>query len=237
MIVEIALCVGAGALAILVGLLVPLLIQLRKAVEQSEYLLVHMNAELPLLLKEMRAAVENLNRLIEHARGGVEHATVLLHAAGALGDTVQRVHETVQGTGRSFLVKLVSMVGGTKPRRAPSRRIFTEKEGQSMGNERACSLEAAVLAFVTGGLAGAAVALLLAPQSGRKSREQVRGYARRAEEHVHELADKATDVMHQAVDKGHEFIKDKQTVVAEAVEAGRAAMSRERERLSGEKTV
>ena len=112
MIVEIALCVGAGALAILVGLLVPLLIQLRKAVEQSEYLLVHMNAELPLLLKEMRAAMENLNRLIEHARGGVEHATVLLHAAGTLGDTVQRVHETVQGTGRSFLVKLVSMVGG-----------------------------------------------------------------------------------------------------------------------------
>ena len=32
MIVEIALCVGAGALAVLVGLLVPLLIQLRKAV-------------------------------------------------------------------------------------------------------------------------------------------------------------------------------------------------------------
>ena len=92
-----------------------------------------------------------------------------------------------------------------------------------MGNDKGCSLEAAVLAFVTGGLAGAAVALLLAPQSGRKSRDQVRGYARRAEEHVHELADKATDVMHQAVDKGHEFIKEKQTVVAEAVEAGRAA--------------
>ncbi len=49
--------------------------------------------------------------------------------------------------------------------------------------------------------------------------------------------DKATDVMDQAVDKGHEFIKDKQTVLAEAVEAGCAAMSRERERLSGEKTA
>ena len=105
-----------------------------------------------------------------------------------------------------------------------------------MGNDRVCSLGAVGLAFVTGGLAGAAVALLLAPQSGRKSREQVRGYARRAEEHVHELADKATDVMDRAVDKGHEFIKDKQTVVAEAMEAGRAAMSRERERLSSEKT-
>ena len=97
-----------------------------------------------------------------------------------------------------------------------------------MGNDRVCSLGAVGLAFVTGGLAGAAVALLLAPQSGRKSREQVRGYARRTEEHVHELADKATDVMDQAVDKGHEFVQEKKIVLTEAVEAGRVAMSRER---------
>ena len=61
-----------------------------------------------------------------------------------------------------------------------------------MADDRGCSLGAVGLAFVTGGLAGAAVALLLAPQSGRESREQVRGYARRAEEQVHELADTAT---------------------------------------------
>ena len=103
-----------------------------------------------------------------------------------------------------------------------------------MGNDRVCSLGAVGLAFVTGGLAGAAVALLLAPQSGRKSREQVRGYARRTEEQVHELADKATDVMDQAVNKGHEFVHEKKIVLTEAVEAGRAAMSREHERLSGE---
>jgi len=105
-----------------------------------------------------------------------------------------------------------------------------------MGNERGCSLGAVGLAFVTGGLAGAAVALLLAPQSGRESREQVRGYARRAEEHVHELSEKASDLMDQAVDKGQEFVQEKKRVLAEAVEAGRTAMHRERERLSGEKT-
>jgi len=104
--------VGAVALAVLVGSLVPLLIQLRKPVAESEYLLVRINAELPLLLKEIRATTENLNALVEHARGGVEHATVLLHAAGALGDTVQRVHETVQGTSQSFLVNLARMVAG-----------------------------------------------------------------------------------------------------------------------------
>jgi gas vesicle protein len=106
-----------------------------------------------------------------------------------------------------------------------------------MENDRGCSLGAVGLAFLTGGLAGAAVALLLAPQTGRESREQVRGYARRAEEHVHELAEKATNFMDQAVDKGHEFVQEKKMVLAEAVEAGRTAMHRERERLSGEKTA
>jgi len=40
-----------------------------------------------------------------------------------------------------------------------------------MADNRGCSLGAEGLAFVTGGLAGAPVALLLAPQSGRESRE------------------------------------------------------------------
>ena len=104
-----------------------------------------------------------------------------------------------------------------------------------MADNRGCSLGAVGLAFVTGGLLGVAAALLLAPQSGRESREQLRGYARRAEESVHELADKATEVVDQAADKGRAFIKDKQTVLGEAVEAGRAAMHWERERRSGDK--
>ena len=110
--VEIALCMGAGSLVVLVGLLAPLLIQLRKPVAEAEHLLVRMNAELPSLLQEIRTTTEGLNALVQHARGGVEHATVLLHAAGTLGDTVQRIHETVQGTNRSFPVNLAGIVAG-----------------------------------------------------------------------------------------------------------------------------
>ena len=105
-----------------------------------------------------------------------------------------------------------------------------------MADDRACSLGMVGLAFVAGGLAGAAVALLLAPQSGREAREQVRGHVRRAEEGVHELADTATHTIDQAVDKSREFFQNAQTVVTDAVEAGRTAMQRERER-SAEKNV
>ena len=98
-----------------------------------------------------------------------------------------------------------------------------------MADDRGWSLGAVGLAFLGGGLMGAAMALLLAPQSGRESREQLRGYARRAEENVHEFANKAVQALDQAVGKGREFIKDKQAVLSEAVEAGRAAMHEERE--------
>lgn len=93
-----------------------------------------------------------------------------------------------------------------------------------MADDRGCSLGAVGLAFLGGGLVGAVVALLLAPQSGRESRAQLRGYARRAEENVHELADAATQVLDQAVDQGRKFSKDSQAVLSEAVKAGRALM-------------
>lgn len=109
MIGEIAVCVGAVAFAVLVGALIPLLIQLRKSVKVSERLLAGMNIELPLLLQEVRAATGKMNSLIEHARDGVEHGAVLLHAASAVGNTIQWVHETVRGGGRSLLVTLDGM--------------------------------------------------------------------------------------------------------------------------------
>ncbi|MDP1768139.1 MAG: YtxH domain-containing protein [Nitrospirota bacterium] len=106
-----------------------------------------------------------------------------------------------------------------------------------MAHDRGCSLGFVGLAFVGGGLLGAAMALLLAPQSGRESRDQLRGYARRAEENLHEFADTATQVVAQAVDRGREFVQENKSVLTEAVAVGRAAMSRERERLSGEKNA
>jgi len=104
-----------------------------------------------------------------------------------------------------------------------------------MADRREWSLGVVGLALLSGGLAGAVVGLLLAPQSGRELRSQLRGYVRRAEKNIHEVADKATQVFDHAADKGRDFIKDKHAFLTEAVEAGRAAIQWEREQLSGEK--
>jgi uncharacterized protein YoxC len=125
--------VGAVAVAVLVGMLIPLLIQLRKSGVESERLLAGVNREVPLLLQEIRAATANMNSLIEHARDGVQHAAVLLHAAGAVGDTIQRVQETVRGGGRSLLVTLVSMAAGFRATKAVAKTQIRREGGMVNG--------------------------------------------------------------------------------------------------------
>jgi len=114
MVVEIAAILVAIAFAVLVGHLVPLLIQVRKTVAESEQLVLKMNDELPTLIAELRAMSQNLNDLTEQARGGVEHAAVLLHAVGEVGESVNQVHHLVRGSGGSLLANVASVVAGLK---------------------------------------------------------------------------------------------------------------------------
>ncbi|SLM50253.1 conserved protein of unknown function [Nitrospira japonica] len=112
--VEIAAILIAVAFAVLVGYLVPLLIQIRKTVAESEQLLSKMNTDMPALVSELRAMSQNLNDLAEQARGGVEHAAVLLHAVGEVGESVQQVHNVVRGSSGGLLTNVASVVAGLK---------------------------------------------------------------------------------------------------------------------------
>jgi uncharacterized protein YoxC len=111
-IVEIAAVLVAVAFAVVVGYLVPVLIQLRKTVAESERLFAKMNADLPPLVMELRAMSQNLNELAVQARGGVEHAAVMLHAIGDIGESVQEVHSLVRGSGGTLLNNMASLVAG-----------------------------------------------------------------------------------------------------------------------------
>lgn len=102
-----------------------------------------------------------------------------------------------------------------------------------MADERGSSA-GVFLAFLSGAALGAVAALLLAPQSGRESREQLRGYARRAEDNLRDLAGRASESFEEVVDQGKEFVDAKKSVLREAFEAGREAMKHERDRLRGE---
>jgi gas vesicle protein len=91
-----------------------------------------------------------------------------------------------------------------------------------------------LLAFLSGAALGAMAALLLAPQSGRESREQLRGYARRVEDNLRDLAGSAGEALEDVVDEGKEIVEAKKSVLREAFEAGHEAMKRERDRMGSE---
>jgi uncharacterized protein YoxC len=109
-VIEIAALIVAVAFAALVGFLVPVLIEARKAVAEAEQGLVRINAELLPLLSEMRTTMANLNELVEKTRDSVDHATILLHAAGEVGESVHQLHEMVRGTGGSMVRNVMNMV-------------------------------------------------------------------------------------------------------------------------------
>lgn len=132
-IVEIAALLVAVAFAVLVGYLVPVLMQIRKTVAESEQLLSKMNAEIPPLVAELRSMSQNLNDVTNQAREGVEHAAVLLHAVGEVGESVQHVHNVVCGSSGTLLSNVVSMVAGFKAATKVVRERMRQEGGTHNG--------------------------------------------------------------------------------------------------------
>ena len=132
-IVEIAVLIVAIAFVVLVGCLVPMVIQVRKTVAESEQLLAKMNNDLPPLIGELRAMSHRVNDLTEQARMGVEHAAVLLHAVGEVGESVQHVHNVVKGSSGSMLTNMASVFAGVKAATHVMKERFREEGGHHNG--------------------------------------------------------------------------------------------------------
>jgi uncharacterized protein YoxC len=124
--VEVAACLAAAAFAVLVGFLVPVLIRLRNTAIQSEQLLAKMNADLPALVSDLRSMSHNLNALTDQMREGVEHASVLLHAVGEVGESVQQVHDVVRGSSGTLLTNVAGLVAGVRA----ATRVMRERYRQ-----------------------------------------------------------------------------------------------------------
>ncbi|HTK88011.1 MAG TPA: DUF948 domain-containing protein [Nitrospiraceae bacterium] len=133
MLLEIAGIITALAFAVLVGYVVSTLIQVRKTLVELQIVLVHMNSQLPPLLKDLRLMTENVNALSEQARDGIDHAAVFLHAVGSVGETVEQVHGLVRGQGEGLVSKLFSVVAGVKAASAVVKARFSKSHDEGNG--------------------------------------------------------------------------------------------------------
>ena len=83
-----------------------------------------------------------------------------------------------------------------------------------------------------GGVVGAGIALLLAPQSGRETREKIKEMADDVKLKTTDYIQKAKDNVTSAVDESKGYYDEKKSLVKAAVDAGKEAYEKEKERLS-----
>ena len=103
MIIEIEIGIIALAAIVLVAFFVPLLIQLRKTVEQSER-----------LIKEATGTTQVLTRVASDVREATERAKVLGQAMGAIGDTVNQIHGAIRTKAASLVLNATGLVAGVR---------------------------------------------------------------------------------------------------------------------------
>ncbi len=89
-----------------------------------------------------------------------------------------------------------------------------------------------ILPFFIGGVIGAGVALLLAPKSGRETRQLIKDTAGNVKEKSGEYAGQAKEAAISVVEKGKGLFQEKKTAIATAIEAGKEAYEKEKEKLA-----
>lgn len=99
-----------------------------------------------------------------------------------------------------------------------------------MREEGGYSAGSIFLSFLLGGIVGAGLALLLAPESGSETRKKIKEFAEdvkdKAKDYTEDVRGKFTSTM----GKGKEFYEEKKSIVATAFEAGKEAYEKEKEK-------
>lgn len=101
-----------------------------------------------------------------------------------------------------------------------------------MSEDRGFSGAAVALGFILGGALGACLAVLFTPESGRRTRDRLRDLASDVRDKTIDLSEDIRDRAEDVVERGREVFEEKKSILTAAVQAGREAMQRERERLS-----
>ena len=93
-----------------------------------------------------------------------------------------------------------------------------------MDNQRnMCSGQVVALAFLGGAVVGAVAGMLLAPKSGKETRQDIKDFARRTEEEVLEKAREARAALDELLGRGQHLLAENKAELETMVKAGREA--------------
>jgi gas vesicle protein len=100
--------------------------------------------------------------------------------------------------------------------------------------DRGASVGTVLISFLAGAAIGSGLALLFAPKSGREVREQIKDLTEDAVGKIKEYARDAQEKIKTTYEDGKELIKEKKTILSSAIEAGKDAIEKEREKFGEE---
>jgi gas vesicle protein len=89
-----------------------------------------------------------------------------------------------------------------------------------------------LLSFLLGGVVGAGLALLIAPQSGSETRRRIKELADEIKDKTNEYVSEAREKVISVVDDGKGYYEEKKTLVKSAIEAGKEAYDKEKEKYA-----
>jgi gas vesicle protein len=89
------------------------------------------------------------------------------------------------------------------------------------------------LFFLFGAVAGAVLGLLLTPQSGRRTRRQIKEASRETRAVLGSYSAQVVEKVGVALHRGKELIREGRPLLLEAIEAGKEAYEREKEQRTG----
>ncbi|MBN2654806.1 MAG: YtxH domain-containing protein [Nitrospirae bacterium] len=92
---------------------------------------------------------------------------------------------------------------------------------------------AILVSFLLGGMVGAGIALLVAPQSGSDTRRKLHDLAETAKEKASDYVAHTKESITSSMEKGKDLLEGRKTAIASAIEAGKHAYEHEVKKEKG----
>jgi gas vesicle protein len=89
-----------------------------------------------------------------------------------------------------------------------------------------------LLSFLLGGVVGAGLALLIAPQSGEETRKKIKELADDIKDKTNEYINETRDKVTAAADEGKGYYEEKKGLIKAAIDAGKDAYEKEKEKFA-----
>ncbi|MBI5848344.1 MAG: YtxH domain-containing protein [Nitrospirae bacterium] len=89
-----------------------------------------------------------------------------------------------------------------------------------------------LLSFLLGGVVGAGLALLVAPQSGEVTRKKIKELADDIKDKTNEYINEAKEKVSAVTDEGKGYYDEKKSLIKAAIDAGKDAYDKEKEKFA-----